>query len=235
MDGRKSDLYRRVIDVVVSAVLGVMVMPVIALAAVGSALSLRAWPFFVQERVGHHGEIFRFVKVRTLPLEVPKYTDKHQLVDQRIPAFCRFLRTFHLDELPQLYLVLTGRMSLVGPRPEMAALHEDLHPSFAAERTAVRPGCTGLWQISHACADLIGESPQFDRFYLAHRTVRFDLWVLGRTLLQMTGVGRLVAIEDVPRWVLPADRDEVVVIDLDLLTAAEPAPVPHAVATAVGR
>lgn len=212
-----SDRLRRCLDVVVSGTLGLIVIPIILLTALGSAMALRAWPFFVQDRVGRGGELFRFVKVRTLPLEVPRYTDKHELANHHIPPFCRFLRAFHLDELPQVYLVLRGRMSLVGPRPEMAKLHERMHPLFAAERTAVRPGCTGLWQISHACGDLIGSAPEFDRFYLQNRTVRLDLWVLGRTMLQMTGLTGLISLDQVPAWTLPARTADVYVLDLNRL------------------
>ena len=232
----RCDLYRRALDVFVSVLLGIVVLPLIVLAAVGSAMALRAWPFFVQDRVGRDGVPFRFIKVRTLPVDVPRYTDKHQLAHHRIPAFCRFLRQFHLDELPQLYLVLTGRMSLVGPRPEMAALHDRMLPTFARERTAVRPGCTGLWQISHACSELIGAAPEFDRFYLAHRTVRLDLWVLFRTAMQMTGLGGLVSLADVPRWALPQEQADVRVIDLTMLErSGSLADEPLALPAAAGR
>lgn len=221
----RSDAARRALDVGVSAILGMAVIPVIVLVALGSALALRAWPLFVQDRVGLHGELFRFVKIRTLPPEVPRYTDKHQLANHRIPTFCRFLRTTHLDELPQIYLVLWGRMSLVGPRPEMATLHAQLDPRFAAERTTVRPGCTGLWQVSEACRDLIGSAPELDRFYLQHRSLRLDLWVLGRTVRKMTG-GGLITLDQVPSWALPAraeEVEEVYVIDLTVEDgAAEP-------------
>ena len=91
------------------------------------------------------------MKMRTLPTSCPSYTDKHQLDHVHIPAFCRLLRRLHLDELPQLVLVLWGHMSLVGPRPEMRHLHEQIDPDFARVRTSTRPGCTGLWQISEAC------------------------------------------------------------------------------------
>jgi lipopolysaccharide/colanic/teichoic acid biosynthesis glycosyltransferase len=174
--------------------------------------------------------------VRTLPTDVPRYADKHQLADHHIPAFCRFLRRFHLDELPQLVLVLTGRMSLVGPRPEMAELHQRMQPEFAQERTAVRPGCTGLWQIGNACGELIGAAPEFDRFYLAHRTVRLDLWVLARTALQMSGLGGLVSLSDVPRWALPPRPASVRVIDLTSLErSATMADEPGAVAVTASR
>ena len=158
---------KRVFDLAVAIILLVITLPVLVLSALGSAISLRAWPFFTQERVGHSGERFRFLKVRTLPAVVPRYVDKHQLDLARVPAFCRLLRRLHLDELPQLFLVIRGRMSLVGPRPEMAHLHDGLPEDFQRLRTSVRPGCTGLWQISDSCTDLIGMSPEYDRYYLA--------------------------------------------------------------------
>lgn len=193
-------MYRRVFDVVVSLTLAVVVIPVVLLSAVGSAVALRAWPFFVQQRVGLDGRLFHFVKVRTLPPTMPSYVDKHQLDHQRIPAFCQLLRKLHLDELPQLLLVTLGHMSLVGPRPEMAHLHERLPSSFAELRTSTRPGCTGLWQIGEACSGLIEAAPEYDRFYLANRSLRLDLWVLGRTALNMIGVGKLVTLDDIPSW-----------------------------------
>ena len=138
------------------------------------------------------------MKVRTLPVDTPGYVDKHQLDHSRIPPFCRLLRRLHLDELPQLLLVLRGHMSLVGPRPEMAYLHDLMAPDFAELRTSVRPGCTGLWQISEACIDLISRTPEYDRYYLAQRSLHLDLWVLYRTALKMVGLGATISLDDVP-------------------------------------
>jgi lipopolysaccharide/colanic/teichoic acid biosynthesis glycosyltransferase len=141
--GTRGEPGRRAVDVSVSAVLLLVVLPVILLTAIASAIVLRAWPFFAQERIGRDGTTFRFIKVRTLPPDMPAYTDKHQLDVQRIPALCRLLRRLHLDELPQLFLVLRGHMSLIGPRPEMAYLHEQFPPAFAALRTSIRPAAPG--------------------------------------------------------------------------------------------
>jgi lipopolysaccharide/colanic/teichoic acid biosynthesis glycosyltransferase len=213
----RADVGRRAIDVTVAAVLIVLALPVLVLALVGSALVLRAWPLFTQERVGQDGRTFRFVKVRTLPTSVPRYLDKHSLVEHRIPAFCRLLRELHLDELPQLFLVLGGRMSLVGPRPEMAVLHDELDPGFARIRTSVRPGCTGLWQVSEDCALLIGERPEYDAYYVANRSLRLDLWILARTARKVLGLGR-ITLDDVPSWAPPTD-----ILDLDELEPARQA------------
>ncbi len=197
-----TDRLQRAVDIVVGSLLAALAVPVILVAAAGSAMSLRAWPFFSQDRVGRDGTTFRFVKVRTLPPTAPAYADKFQLDQRQIPRFCRLLRTLHLDELPQLVLVLSGRMSLVGPRPEMPPLHAALPARFAAERTAVRPGCTGLWQVSDSCAGLIGSAPWYDRFYLRHRTLRMDAWILYRTALKMVRSTSVITLDDVPRWAL---------------------------------
>lgn len=199
-----TDIVRRDIDILISSTLLLLTLPVMIVTIVGSALALRTSPFFSQVRVGRGGEHFRFVKIRTLPPTTPAYTDKHQLDMHAIPAFCRLIRRLHLDELPQLIHVLSGRMSMVGPRPEMPHLHEGMNPEFAGLRTSVAPGCTGLWQISPACVELIHESPQYDEFYVANRSVRVDLWVMYRTALKMTGLGRHVGLEEIPAWVAPA-------------------------------
>jgi lipopolysaccharide/colanic/teichoic acid biosynthesis glycosyltransferase len=92
-------------------------------------------------------------------------------------------------------------MSLVGPRPEMPGLHAQLGPDFAKMRTQVRPGCTGLWQISERCDHLIGEAPEYDAFYLTHRSLRLDAWILWRTLV-MVARGTTVNLAKVPSWTL---------------------------------
>src|SRR5688572_11270982 len=78
----------RVVDVVLASVLILLTLPVMLLAAIGSAIALRAWPFFTQHRVGRGGDLFLFVKIRTLPVDTPRYTDKHQLQPAAIPRFC---------------------------------------------------------------------------------------------------------------------------------------------------
>jgi hypothetical protein len=121
------------------------------------------------------------------------------------------LRRLHLDELPQLLLVLTGKMSLVGPRPEMPNLYSAFDLQFAARRIGVRPGCTGLWQISEHCDRMIFEHPEYDGFYLEHRSLGLDVRVMARSvrLLLPFGDPKLVTYADLDTWVTPND-----VIDL---------------------
>lgn len=195
---------KRVFDIVVGCVLIVLTLPTLVVALLGSAVALRTWPVFVQHRVGLDGRWFRFLKVRTLPRTVSPYTHKFAFDLDELPAFTRFLRRFHLDELPQLLLLPLGRMSLVGPRPEMPVLHDDLPARFARARTSVRPGCTGLWQVSEAVTGLIGDDTRYDEYYLLNRTLRLDLWILWRTLLVMAFGARRVRLPDIPAWTLPA-------------------------------
>ncbi len=202
---RRADRAKRAIDLLAGTVLLLAAVPLIVALALGSAIALRAWPFFVQERIGRDGRSFRFLKIRTLPPATCAYADKYALAQVPIPAFSRALRAVHLDELPQLLLVVLGHMSLVGPRPEMPALHAQLPPQLARARELVRPGCTGLWQVGERCDRLIGESPEYDLFYVQHRNLRLDLWILGQTVRKVVRGGRgLVALDQVPGWATAA-------------------------------
>ena len=189
---------KRLMDIVVGGLLALLAIPTIVVCAVVLTITLRAFPFFVQRRVGRDGREFRLVKLRTLPAGTPPYVDKYRLAKVDIPPFARLLRRLHLDELPQLFLVPLGRMSLVGPRPEMPSLHRRLPASFASLRTSVRPGCTGLWQIGRHSDGLIGETPFYDEFYLSHRSAALDVWILAQTVRLMVGRGRLFRLVDIP-------------------------------------
>ena len=191
---------KRSIDVVVGTVLAVLSLPIVLVLAAVSAVNLRAWPFFVQTRIGAGGVPFRLVKLRTLPVSTNHYADKRAIESIPLTWVSRSLRRTHLDELPQLLLVPIGRMSLVGPRPEMRFLHEEMPASFARRRTEVRPGCTGLWQIGHECGGLIVEAPEYDLYYVHNRSLLLDLWIVWRTAT-MTIHHRTVSLADVPAWI----------------------------------
>ncbi len=202
---------KRALDLLVGLPLALLSLPIVALAAVVSAVALRANPFFVHERVGWCGRTFRVVKVRTLPTTTGAYVDKFALDAQRIPRATGLLRTLHLDELPQLWLVVGGSMSLVGPRPEMRVLHDDFDPTFAEMRCRVRPGLTGLWQISPHCVGLIGQRPEYDRIYLEMRSWRLDAWISFRTVLKILGRGT-VHLYEVPEWAFRRATPRVVTV-----------------------
>lgn len=206
LPGKAALARKRVLDVVVGTLLCLVAVPLIAVLAIAGALTLRCNPFFVQRRPGVGDKVLRVVKLRTLPRHYPAQAVKPELCGAHIPRFGAWLRRHHLDELPQLLEVVVGRMSLVGPRPRLGDAVEPVDPAFDRIRRAVRPGCSGLWQISVACDGPATGAPEFDLFYLRNITVRFDLWVLARTVGCLLGVVRAVNLDDVPRWVLPSGR-----------------------------
>lgn len=191
---------KRTTDVVLAAVGLVVALPLIVAVCVASAVTLRTSPLFVHRRVGRGGHTFAFVKIRTLPPSVDPYCEKGTVDLARVPRLMRAVRRAHLDELPQLLLVLTGAMSLVGPRPEMPRLHARLDPAFAAARITVRPGITGLWQIGPHCTGAIGDHPEYDLTYLEERSLRLDLWILFATVRKALRV-RTTPLGASPAWV----------------------------------
>ena len=196
---------KRLVDVVAGSVLALLAFPVVVLLAFATLCSMRCSPFFVQPRVGCGGKLFPCWKLRTLPKGASTEADKYSIRSISIPRFARFLRSTHLDELPQLFLVPIGLMTLVGPRPEMASLHNGGDPDFAMARTSVRPGCTGLWQTSVDQNRLIWEAPQYDLFYLRHQSLRLDAWILWRTVATALRLRPPISLDDVPRKVVAND------------------------------
>jgi UDP-GlcNAc:undecaprenyl-phosphate GlcNAc-1-phosphate transferase len=196
-------VFKRVFDVVVGTGIAVLATPLILIIAAASAVMLRAWPFFVQERIGRHGRTFRFWKIRTLPPHAPPYALKTNFDDDlKVRRFARFLRERHLDELPQLYAVPLGRMSLVGPRPKMPDEFEPVPEEYARLRTRVPQGCTCLWQVGIHTEGLPSDSPEYDYWYLRHWSMRLDLWILWRTALTLIGAGRQMSLSDIPVWMV---------------------------------
>jgi lipopolysaccharide/colanic/teichoic acid biosynthesis glycosyltransferase len=191
---------KRLFDLVVGGLLAILATPVIAALAAVTAVSLRSWPFFVQERITEGGRHRRFYKLRTLPKHTPPYALKRSL-EMNLPRIPLLLRRLHLDELPQLYLVALGRLSLVGPRPKMPDAFEPVDPVYGELRVLVPQGCTGLWQVGSHTDELPHETPDYDFFYLRYGCLRMDVWVLWRTLRHMLGMNRPVVLDDVPAWV----------------------------------
>ncbi|MCY3000927.1 MAG: sugar transferase [Planctomycetota bacterium] len=162
--------------------------------AVGSAISFGSLRrvFFVQPRVGQRGRIFRLVKFRTMREPKGSVYDAWSGGDHaRVTQWGKFLRSTHLDELPQLYNVLRGDMSFIGPRPEMAEVEAWANtevPGFS-DRLAIKPGITGLAQVTQGYtprdADAYRRKLAINLEYLARVSLQSDLEILGRTLVWM--------------------------------------------------
>ncbi len=179
---RRTPVRKRLFDLAIAVPAAVLTLPVALGLGALSMVRYRQSPLFTQPRLGHGGKAFRFWKIRTLPRVAPEAADKYQLAALDLPKFARVVRYRHLDEFPQLWLVITGKMSLVGPRPEMPTLSASFDQGFVAERLTVKPGCTGLWQVSTSARHLIGEAPEFDLHYVRNWTLRLDMWIAYRTI-----------------------------------------------------
>jgi len=182
-------------DVVIATAGLVLLAPVIAVLAALVKLDSRGPVFFAAKRLGIGARCFRMYKIRTMrdgaDAEKPavahlNLSDDSRLFkipeDPRVTRLGRTMRRWSLDELPQLYNVLIGDMSLVGPRPffeEDLSLYEPRHYT----RLLVKPGLTGLWQVSGRSEILdFEEVVRLDREYIDNWSMGLDLWILGRTL-----------------------------------------------------
>jgi lipopolysaccharide/colanic/teichoic acid biosynthesis glycosyltransferase len=136
--------------------------------------------FFVQERPGRHGRPFRMWKFRTMTHE--RGADGRLLSDaERLPPFGRWLRSTSLDELPELWNVLTGDMSLVGPRP-LLMRYLDRYTAEEARRHQVRPGLTGWAQVNGRNAASWEDRLRMDVWYVDHHSLVLDLRIIARTV-----------------------------------------------------
>ncbi len=185
---------KRLVDLGAVAMAAVFVLPF--LAVICALISLDGHlPFFVQRRVGRHGREFRMWKLRTMVPRAEERLEAHLAanpdaraewdqtqklkIDPRITPIGRILRKSSLDELPQFFNVLTGDMSLVGPRP-MLPSQTVLYPGSAYY--TMRPGITGLWQVSERNESEFASRATFDSIYLETLGLKTDVLIAVRTV-----------------------------------------------------
>jgi lipopolysaccharide/colanic/teichoic acid biosynthesis glycosyltransferase len=161
-------------------VLLVALSPLLAAIAAGVRLSSPGPAIFRQERAGRGGHPFVLYKFRSMHL-VPATSPETSRADPRVFPLGRVLREYHLDELPQLWNVLVGDMSLVGPRPTLVS-QVARYSERERARLAVRPGLTGLAQVSGNNALPWNERIEVDLEYVRRASLRLDLAILWRTL-----------------------------------------------------
>jgi exopolysaccharide biosynthesis polyprenyl glycosylphosphotransferase len=169
---------KRLIDVLGALLALFVTSPVLLVGAVAVRFSSPGPVFFRQMRVGLNGKPFTIYKLRTMSQEAPQYAlHPDSSEDPRITRVGQCLRRLSIDELPQLFNVLKGDMSLVGPRPEMQFV-VDKYDDTQRQRLTVMPGVTGLWQISADRAFKIHDNIQYDLYYAENRSVSLDLAIL---------------------------------------------------------
>jgi lipopolysaccharide/colanic/teichoic acid biosynthesis glycosyltransferase len=195
----------RALDLLATVALLVLLLPFLLLIALIVKLDSPGPVLFRQQRVGRHRRKFLVAKFRTMQHGADHDVHRDYMLaliesgtpapklagDARVTRFGGFLRRTSLDELPQLWNVLRGQMSLVGPRPPIPYEVEH-YPAHWFERFAVKPGVTGLWQVSGRSEVSLEEMIDLDVEYVRRRSVLLNLWILLRTapaVLSMRGAG----------------------------------------------
>jgi lipopolysaccharide/colanic/teichoic acid biosynthesis glycosyltransferase len=193
---KETPFWKRSLDLLMVAALSPVLMPIMLLIACHIKCVSQGPIFFCQRRLGYGGRHFTILKFRTLKPEAYCVTRNHRayvadLIDsdqpaakpdisQRLIRGGRFLRDTSLDELPQLFNVLYGDMSIVGPRPDVLEW-EDYKP-WQRRRFEVAPGITGLWQVSGKNRLTFEEMIRLDIRYAETRSWQLDLWILWKTI-----------------------------------------------------
>jgi exopolysaccharide biosynthesis polyprenyl glycosylphosphotransferase len=191
------EVAKRFTDILIS-ILGLGIgLPIWLLVAAAVKASSAGPMFFVQDRVGKNGRLFRMAKFRSMYVDDrrgPTWTDSN---DPRVTPVGRFIRKTHLDEIPQLWNVLKGEMSLVGPRPEQPFYVEKFTAMvpYYKHRHIVRPGVTGWWQVkaksNPESLEEIQQRLRYDFFYIENMSFKLDLEIMVRTVVVMLkGHGR---------------------------------------------
>ena len=191
---KKALLYaniKRFCDIVASILILILTSPLSIIAMIGIKLSDLGPVFFTQTRIGKFGQPFKMLKFRTM------YQDKVeenfdddlnevQANDKRIMPFCRWLRKFHVDEIPQMINVLRGDMSVIGPRPVREEVYyENKHRiPFWDIRNWVRPGWCG-WQQVNVCEPSAEERLEYDLYYIKHRHILWEFGILVQYVLKV--------------------------------------------------
>jgi exopolysaccharide biosynthesis polyprenyl glycosylphosphotransferase len=184
-----TDLLKRAVDVVLSSVMITLSWPLMLATAIAVRVDSQGPILFRQERVGRDGLPFTLLKFRSMRADAEAVTGPVWAVedDPRITRAGRFIRRSRLDELPQLFNVLAGQMSLVGPRPERPVFVEELAKRipYFRQRHIVKPGLTGWAQINYrygASFEDAVQKLQYDLFYIKNQSLLFDLSILFNTV-----------------------------------------------------
>jgi lipopolysaccharide/colanic/teichoic acid biosynthesis glycosyltransferase len=197
--GRRARAFKRVLDVTLGSAALVVTAPVIAVGMAAVKLETRGPAVFRQVRPGLHGRAFTMLKLRTMTVANDDHEHRRYVAalingggtrhdgifklsgDRRITRVGRWLRRYSIDELPQLINVIRGDMSLVGPRPPVAA-EVDLYDVTHWKRLRVKPGMTGAWQVAGRCELPYDEMVRLDVDYWRTWSVHTELRILARTL-----------------------------------------------------
>jgi undecaprenyl-phosphate galactose phosphotransferase len=209
LDGAYNNYFKRILDVLFTSIGVVIISPLLLFIAVGVKLSSPGPIIFKQKRIGKNGKFFDFYKFRSMVVGSDNdESRKKEMIDlikgnnnnsnggstkvvnqSRITKFGKFIRKYSFDELPQLFNVIKGDMSLVGPRPCLPYEYE-VYDDWHKRRLSVKPGCTGLWQVTSRSETSYDDMVILDIYYLQNISPWFDLQLLLKTIpILLTGKG----------------------------------------------
>ena len=180
------DYIRRFIEFMFSFILLIFAVPICVLACIAIYVELHVSPIYTQNRVGLNGKVFKIYKLRSMYIDAekdgPKWASEN---DERITKVGRIIRKTRIDELPQLFNILKGDMSIIGPRPERPELIKEFIkyiPDFN-DRLLVKPGITGWAQVNGGYSLTPEEKLEFDKYYIKNRGFKVDLLILIKTII----------------------------------------------------
>jgi len=174
---------KRALDLVIALAGSLLTAPVVAILAIAIRIESPGHPVYTQTRVGRDGELFSIYKLRTM-VRGAEFTGAGLAIqegDDRITRVGWFLRRYSLDELPNLYNVLRGEMSIIGPRPTLPVQVQQ-YTERQRGRLAVKPGITGWAQVNGRASLPWSERIELDIWYVEHRSMALDLRIIARTI-----------------------------------------------------
>ncbi len=174
---------KRIIDILISSIFLFITLPLLLFICIINLILNKGKILFLQDRTGYNGTVFKIIKFKTMN---DKTNSERELLSdgERLTVFGRFLRFSSLDELPTLWNVLVGQMSLVGPRP-LLVKYLDRYNYNQLRRLEVKPGLTGWAQINGRNSISWEEKFQYDVWYVDNRSIKLDLIIIFKTIGQV--------------------------------------------------
>lgn len=186
-------VFKRMMDLFIASIGIVITLPLILLFAILIRIDSPGSPFYVQQRVGKNGKCFRLIKLRSMRMDAEKDGEKWAEVnDPRITKIGAFIRKTRIDELPQLFSVLKGDMSIIESRPERPSFTEQFSKEIDgfSNRLLVKPGLTGLAQVNGGYDITPREKLTYDLQYINNVTFSLEMKILVKTIkVVLTGEG----------------------------------------------
>jgi undecaprenyl phosphate N,N'-diacetylbacillosamine 1-phosphate transferase len=172
---------KRIIDFILSLIIVLVVLPFLLIAAFGIKISSKGPIIFIQKRIGLNGCVFEIYKLRTMHMDINREISQTYNSDPSVFVFGKILRRLKIDELPQVFNVLRGDMSWIGPRPCLEKTFSEM-PEWAKKRAMVRPGITGMAQVNGNVALTWDERWQHDVRYVNELSLWTDIKIIIKSI-----------------------------------------------------